>query len=51
MNEVYAKMIEALQGEMKPLEDEIRPVTIKLDAKKKLINQLCASAGEPPLYP
>jgi len=51
MKEIYAQMIAELQGGIFPLEDQIRPVLDQINAKKKLINQLCAQAGADAMYP
>jgi hypothetical protein len=43
MNEAISATIAHIQTGMKPLEEQ-------LSAKKKLVNALCAEAGEPPIY-
>lgn len=51
MNDAFLKAIEELQAQIRPLQEQIRPVVDQIEAKKKLINQLCDAAGAPRIYP
>lgn len=51
MDSAFASVITKIQGEITPLEEKIQPIVDQIKEKKKLINQLCAHAGEPPAYP
>jgi hypothetical protein len=51
MNDAFAKAIEELQAQMRPLEEQIKPVVDQIDAKKKLVNQLCEASGAERIYP
>jgi hypothetical protein len=51
MNEAFAKAIEEIQAQMRPLQEQIKPVLDQIDSKKKLVNQLCHAAGAEPFYP